>query len=567
LRLLGIVLAGFFVIILAYLILSPITLVLLLSIQSVDSQGVVHYSLSNFATFFQDRFIRNSLAVTFSFAISGALFATIVGVFVALLVARTNMPLRKTIEVLAIVSFFLPTTVTVIAWTDLASGRIGIINSFLDYMFRVQGPFVNVYTFGGAVFVGAIDTVPYVYLLTIGSLRNMDSSLEEAARISGSSMTRTLLRVTLPLAAPAIVSGGVFVFIFLLGMYVIPYVLGSQGGSGSFTTLSVQLVQFVETYPPNYGMAATLSIFILVPVIIFTFFRMRLSFGRKYAVITGKLRPTIIDLGPWKWVAFVFAFGYAFLAVILPYLMLVLISFQKYWSGSFQQALFTLGNFELVLSDPVLSEATRNGLFVAGVGATIGVLVGVSLSYLIDKSRIRGRAVVRLIILVPITIPGIVLGLGLLRVWVAVPLIFGSLWIIILGYIIGYLAYAFETISSAMLKVSGELEESSRISGASSLKTMTKITFPLLKPALAASWLLLFILFMKELGISLLLVGINNNVLSVAILGTLSNGGTCPCGGSISLAILSLLLSSIVVSALALFLKFFGVEGVTERRS
>jgi iron(III) transport system permease protein len=355
---------------------------------------------------------------------------------------------------------------------------------------------------------------PYVYLMVIGPLRRMDPALEDAARVHGAGFWMTVRYVTAPLMLPALLSGALIVFVTSAGLFDVPLALASPRGIAMIPTQVYSLVQ----YPTDYGRAAAIGVLVMAITVLFALAQRLYLSRRSFITVSGKgYRPRTISLGKWRGAALALELIYIGAAVVLPMFALLCVSFSRLWTGWPNPAQFSLYNFDFVLFHHDLAQrALVNSLIVAVVGASIGVLLGLFQAYYLQRGRSRWRTLVDSTLSLPLGIPGIILGLGFLILVIRTPL-YTTLTVIVIAYIARFLPFATRGISAMLLAISSELEESARANGATWLQTMREIVLPLIKPALVAAWLMLFVVFIRELGATILLYGQGTETLSVAM--------------------------------------------------
>ena len=506
---------------LIYAVLLPVVIYpigrLLLSSFWVDTIGdTTVWTLKNFTTAFAMRGVIEAVKNTLILAFGAVLLSTTLGTLTAWIIARTDMPFKKILEPLNMMPFYLSTVVGALSWQILGAPRSGILNLIAMNVLGLESPPFNIYTLTGMTLVCGFFLVPFVYLFTVGSFQNMDPSLEDAARVSGASNAQTMLRITLPLIAPAIISAGVVVFILMMGTFAIPLVLG---GPGKIRTLSTLIWSMLQFYPARYNMAATLSCVLFAVTVLLVMAQYKILSRRHFWTVTGKgFRPRLIPLGRWRW--FVLGINLVYLAVVLvPFLVLVFVSFVPGWSGGLNFDHFSLNNYSKVL---FTNEVTRRGLLNSAIisisGATIGIFVALVLAAVILRTRLPGRKGIDLIGMSPITFPSIVLGIAFLISWVKTPL-YGTLWILILAYVVNFIPTSLRSVSATMGGISPDLDESARISGASWFGAIRLILIPLMWPGLISAWLLLFVTFMREISSSMMLYVHGTETISIALIG------------------------------------------------
>ncbi len=442
--------------------------------------------------------------------ISGAL-----GLGLAWLVSRTDMPGRRWFEVFNLVPFFLSPYVGAISWVYLAAPYSGLLSRLLTDAFGLPPDFIAIYGIGGATWVLALFYTPYVYLFVIAPMRQMDPALEDAARVHGAGFWTTLRLVTIPLLFPALLSAALIVFVTSAGLFDVPLALASPRGIRTMPTEIYQLVQ----YPSDLGRAAAFGVVVMTVTVLLTLLQRRYLDRRRFVTVTGKgYRPRLVALGPGsRACALAFEIVYLGCAVALPAAALVMVSLSPIWTGTFSAAALTWHNFDYVLLDYSLTrQAMLNSLCLAVVGATLGVSISALQAYYVHRSAGRWRAFADAVLSLPIGIPGIILGLGFLILAVRTPL-YSTLAIILIAYVAHFFPLATRTVAATLMTVNPELEQSARASGAGWLQTMRFVLVPLVMPAIVAAWLMLFVIFIRELGATTLLYAQGTETISVAL--------------------------------------------------
>lgn len=477
-----------------------------------DAVGV---SLRNFAALFGDWRFYQAAGNTILCGLGATIASCALGLSLAWAVARTDMPGRRWFEIANLVPFFLSPYVGAISWIYLAAPHSGILTRFLSNRFGLPPDVIPIYGIGGAVWVLSLFYTPYVYLFVIAPMRQMDPALEDAARVHGASFFYTLRHVTLPLLSPALLSGALIVFVTSAGLFDVPLALVSPHGIRTMPTEVFQLVQ----YPSDFGRAAAFGVVVMIATVLFTVLQRRYIDRRRFDTVTGKgYRPRVIQLRlGGRIAALTLEIAYIVSGVLLPVAALLMVSFSSIWTGSLQLATLTTKNYEYVLFDYSLTQqAILNSLFLAVVGATLAVAIAVLQAYCVTRGRLRGRTLIDAALSLPLGIPGIILGLGFLILAIRTPL-YSTLTIILIAYIARFFPFATRTVTSMLLAINPELEQSARASGATWLQTMRLVMFPLLLPAIIAGWLMLFVIFVRELGATILLYAQGTETISVAL--------------------------------------------------
>ncbi len=507
--------------IVAAAVLLPLFTLVLSSFQVLDDLGFdTEWGLGNYREMVQDRIIRKAFLNTLLISTGTAVLATFLGVSLAWINARTNCPWRDRLEPFNLIPFFLSPFVGAIAWHNLAAPRVGLLNNLARTIFAIEGHIFNVDNIYGIIWVTGIFFTPLVYLFVIGSLRRMDPSLEDSARTTGAGLLRTTFTITLPLVTPAILSGAIIVFVTTAGEFGVPFKLGAPYG---WETLTTQIFTKAVGDDANHYLGASMSMTLGIITALFIWFQRRIIAPRAYTTVTGKgFRPNLIDLGAWKWAAFACNLTYIFVAVVLPIFCLFVMSLHPVWEGKIIAADLTFWNYKKVLffwwPEHIHSAVNGigNSLILAFTGATIAMILAIVVSYMIHRTKGRAAAVLDFLCVVPIGFPGIVLAMGVLVTYIKTP-IYATLWILLLGYITRFFPYGQRNVSAIMLAVSEDLDQSSRMAGATWLTTLRRITIPLLKPGIFAGWLLMFVIFLRELSISIILYTAGTETLSVGV--------------------------------------------------
>jgi iron(III) transport system permease protein len=531
----------------SFLVIYPLAHLIYGSLRTTMPGEPGMFTLHNFIEAFTSHKILSTIINTFIIMIGTTLVSAPAGIFLVWITTRTDTPFRRSLEVLNILPFLLSPYVAGIAWSLLLSPQIGILNKFLVNLFNLRHAPFDIFSIPGVIWVLSLYYTPYMYLFILGSFKTMDPSMEESARTCGSSLFKTTFKITIPLAAPAIISGCVIVFVHCAGQFGVPAHLIMPKGEYVLTTT---IMRFTQVYPQEYNSAAAVSMLLLVISALGIFLQRKFIKGKEYTTVTGKaFRPRLILLGKWKYLTLSANIIYLFLSIVLPYGTLLVVSFLTYWSGDVNPELLTLDNYRLVLlEDEAILRAIKNSIFVSTVGAFICLLITMLVAYLVNRTKIRGRGFFDYITMLPVGVPGMVIAVGLLWAWIRSPIpVYGTIWIIMIAFITRYTPYGMRAFSSSLLQLGPELEESARICGSSWFKTFIKILVPLLKPGFMAGWILLFILFMRELSTAIVLWYSGNEVISVQLFQLVRDGEFT------AVAALSIIQAIIILAGIMIF--------------
>lgn len=475
----------------------------------------VALSFGNFAGLLADEHFYGAVGNTLFCGACTTVLSLVLGTSMAWIVTRTDIPGRGWFETLNLVPFFMSPYVGALAWVFLVAPYSGLLQTMAQDMFGVSLSWLNIYSRGGVIWVLSLFYTPYVYLLVLSPLRQMDAALEDAARVHGASLRKTLQTITLPLMQPALLSSALIVFVTSAGLFDVPLALTATKGIRMVPTEIFSLV----SYPSDLGRASAYGILILVVTVGMTLLQRRHLGRRRYTIVTGKAyraRPIALS-GPAKLGLVILEVFYVGTSVVLPVLVLVAVAVSPLWTGRFNLSAITLDNFKYVLFDYSLTRgALRNSVELAVVGASIGVLLSVLQSYFLERVRSRFRGLADVLLTLPLGIPGIVLSLFFLTLAIRTPL-YGTLSIMLIAYVARFFPLSTRTVTASLIGLHPELEESARACGATWFQALRFVLIPLLRPALIAAWIMLFVVFIRELGASILLYTSGTETLSVAM--------------------------------------------------
>ncbi len=542
-------------------VIVPLVVLFVSSFKVLDPLGWdTTWGFGNYVTMFTDRIIPKAFVNTIIISSGSTVLATFLGVSLAWINARTNCPGRDYLEPYNLIPFFLSPFVGAIAWHNLGEPQTGLLNNLARDLFGIEGAIINIDNIWGVIWVTGIFFAPLVYLFVVGSLRRMDPSLEDSARTTGAGLFRTTMTVTLPLVMPGILSGAIIVFVTSAGEFGVPFKLSAPYG---WETLTTQIFSKAVGDDANYYLGAAMSMALGIITVFLIWVQQRYIAPRSFTTVTGKgFRPNVLDLGPWKWLAFGYNIFFIMVAVVLPIVCLIIVSLHPVWTGKIVLADITTVNYVKTLfwwRPEAISAATNgiiNSLYLSFGGASIAMALALVISYMIHRTKGFGVRMLDFLSMVPIGFPGIVLAMGVLITYIQTP-IYATLWILMLAYITRFFPYGQRNISSIMLAISEELDQSSRMAGASWFTTLRRITIPLLKPGLFAGWILLFIIFLRELSISIILFTTGTETLSVGVY-YLTNFENEPLTAALSMAQTVMLLIAIYA-----FRRLAGREALT----
>lgn len=508
-----------FLVVMGYLTLGPLVFLLLGTFS--DQNGLtLEVVREAYAAHALGDMVVNSLI----FAGGSAALAVAIGTTLALLIERTDIPGKSLIFAASLAPLVVPGILHTVAWILLASPRIGVLNQLLEPIFGPQ--VLDVFTMGGMVAIEGLHLAPLVFLLMVAVLRSMDPSLEEAAFTSGARTYDVLKRVTLPLMRPALSAAAIIMTVRSLGAFEVPALVGMQGGVWVFTS---RIWRALSGARADFGNAGAYAVALLGLTCLGIALHARLTRRRRaYQTVTSKgRRARTIRLGRWRRPAAVLLGLYLSITVVLPLLVLLYAATQPFYSVPSLASLsnMTLDNFREVLSLDQVLTATRNSVVLSIGTATLVMAATAVAAWLVVRSRIPGRWMIDGVASLPLAVPGLVIGVALLFVYLRSPVpVYGTLWLLLIAYVTRELPYGMRYSVASMLQVHSDLEESAQTSGASWLQTFRRVVLPLIAPGLAAGWIYLVIVSLRELSSSILLYSPGNEVLSILMWEQWQNG-------------------------------------------
>jgi len=365
-----------------------------------------------------------------------------------------------------------------------------------------------------------------VFLLLSATFRTANPEFEEAARICGASVWDTLRRITLKLALPSVLALALLVFVRAIEAFEVPALVGLPGRINVLTT-DIYL-DLSDVVPPDFGHASAFSVVLLLVVGVLLAFYNRLSKSAdRYHTVTGKgYRARMFDLGRGRHVATAIVLVNFLVILVMPLLALVWASllpfFQPIRLAGF--SMFTLENYKAVLSTSFYLDLLWNTLFIAAVSASAAMAITLIAGWFAARRK-RGAWILDQLATMPLIFPGIVLGVAVMQIYLAVPIpIYGTVWILIVAFVIRYLPYGMRYSYAGMLQIHHELEEAAGVAGATPMVTLRRIIAPLLAPSVLSGWLFIFLLAARVLSLPILLSGPDSQVVAVAMFDLWTNG-------------------------------------------
>jgi iron(III) transport system permease protein len=516
------IMAGAVIVVLGYLVLSP--LIYLIWRGLTTGRG---FGLSNIADAYSVPGTADMLLNSVLFACGSAAVSCVTGTALAFFCVRSNAPLKPLLYAASIVPLIVPGILYTISWVYLIGGNVGVFKKMFSSV-GLGALIPDAFSLPGMILIDGLHLSPLVFLLMYAAFKSTDPSLEESAMMSGASVPQTVRRVTLPLVRPALLGAVLIMVVRGLESFETPAVLGMPSGTWVFTS---RIYDALHTYPIKYDQASIYSLTLLLitalGLLLVQYMNRR---SERFQTVTGKgFRPRTLDLGKWRWPVSVGFTLYFVIAVVAPMLILVWMSLLPFYQTPGIQPLgsLTFSNYAELFDTRGVTESVKNSVILALTSATAVMLFTAVISWMVLKSNFRGRRLLDLLASFPLAMPGLVLGVALIFIYLRSPLpIYGTLVILFIAYVTRYLPYGMRYSTSSLGQVGAELEESAKMSGATWRDTFRRIVLPLMAPGLVAGWIYVVVVSVRELSSSILLYSQNTRVMSVTIWEFWQNGQT-----------------------------------------
>ena len=441
----------------------------------------------------------NSLA----YAGASAGIGVFLGAFYSWLVDRTNVPGRNLLRILILLPLGIPQFIKGLAWIFLLSPRIGIINVGFMEQLGTQTPLFNIFSLGGMVLVSSFGTISLSYLITSAALKGIDPSLEESSQAAGMGTMGTFFRVVLPLLRPAILAAFLLNFLGVLSLFDIAFIIGIPA---KILTLIVFVYTSVNSTIPDYSLGASLSFIYLaitVGLALFYMYTTRRSF--RFRTVGGReAGMKTINLGRWRYAGLAACLAILTISFFLLAAIIFLVSLTQSYNGHFSAFLRpTFENYRALYVDSNFWSAIQTSFVIAFSTALITMFLATMFAYAIIRSQGMRSKIFDFMGFLPTAFPGVVYDLGLLWVFIGLPIVnqlYGTIWPIILALVAIWLARPIRIITSRMIQISQDLESAASITGDHWIHIFRKVILPLLALSLFNSFVYVFIDSFRELG-------------------------------------------------------------------
>lgn len=446
---------------------------------------------------------------------------TIVGTFFAWLVTRTDLPWKRFMKGMFLIPFMLPSFIGALAWKMLLSPRAGYINRFFMDTFNLDDPLFNIYSYAGIIMVEIMYLFPFVFIQVCGALERMDPTLEESARISGAGLFTITRKITIPLVLPSILSGALLIMLYSMAHFGTVAVLGIENGIYNIPTLIYEKIHQSAGSFESIRTGTVLSTVLVFTAAFIIWLQNKVLAKGRFQIIAGKsFRPMELKLRGLRIPMMIFCILYIGFTIGLPTVVIFLVGGLPTYGLPFTWENLSLENYKFILFEHQLTkDAIFNSLTLGLSSALITMFAGVIISYVIVKMKVRGKGILEFLGMLPFSVPGSVIALGVILAWsgkFGVNL-YNTIWIILVAYIARYMAFSLKANSAALEQVHDSLVEAARACGATMWQALKDIVLPLVRPGMLAAFFLIFLPSLRELTVSILLYAPTTRTIGVAI--------------------------------------------------
>jgi len=501
---------------LALLVVYPVILLLIHSFEVGPFGRETHWGIDNWIAAFTEPQLISALWNTIGLAVTRQTISLLLAIGVAWLLGSTDLPGARWLEFGFWVTVFLPNLTVLVAWIMLFDGFNGVVNQLLQRLPFIHGPVFDIYSWWGIVAAHLLSgSVAISVMLLTPAFRNLDSSLEEASLTSGAGSIGTLVRIVVPVLAPAILVVTILSTIRALESFETELILGAPSKLDVFST---RIYRIAQREPPEYGMATALSMAVLLLMLPAIVFQQWYSARRSFATLGGKFVRRRTRLRGWRWPLLVLVTLMVCVMTVLPIGLVIMGTFMSLF-GYFNVAqVWSLKNWQVALNNATLMNATMNTLIIASGKAVVAMLAFTAIAYIAVRTRYAARGALDLLVWLPSTLPGIILSLGFLWLFLGTPFLrplYGTTFVLILVTALGSITLGTQVTKASLLQLGAELEEASRSAGASWWSTMRHIVLPLILPTVAVVGVLAFASGARATGAVALLSTHSNQPLSM----------------------------------------------------
>ena len=530
------------------LLIYPLYSLLLTSFQTnVFGQETI-YGIDNWRRIFSQPRMLNAIWNTVLLGLTRQLIAVVIGVAIAWAIARTNLPGRRWLEVGFWIALFMPPLPVTLGWVYLIGGRSGLLNQWLMQLPFVDAPVFEAYSWWGIIWVHLVtSTIAIKVFLLVPAFRTMDSSLEEAARASGASLPRMLIKVVAPLMAPIIA------VVFLIGIvrsmqaFEVELILGAPKRIDVYSTI---IYRTMNLEPPQHGTASALSILFFLSIIPFVLLQQYYAQGRQYGLVSGKFQSRLQDLGSWRWPLFGAIVGLLTIMTIVPFAFLLVSTFMKVFGSFDLDAPWTIDNWAHAFTSGDIARSMWNSIQLGVIAALAGMILFTVIAYLTVRRHDLPARALDFFTWVPTLIPGLVLSLGLLQMFTGLAIfrpVYGTMFVLVIAILIATMTIGTQIIRGSIRTLGRDMEEAAWAAGGSRFYTFHRVVLPLIAPSIAVIGLEIFATANSAIGIIILLGTGSTQPLSILQL-VLLDSGRFESGAVVGIVIMVLTVSAALLA-------------------
>ncbi|MGN0941892.1 MAG: ABC transporter permease [Selenomonadaceae bacterium] len=511
-----------------------------------------HFDLANTLSILKQPMTYEALTNSLIIASMSTIGSTIVGTFFAWLVTRTDIPYHNFMKSMFLVPFMLPSFIGAIAWKMLLSPNAGLINRFFMDHLGFDGPIFNIYSYYGISAVEVMYLFPFVFIQVCGALERMDPTLEESARISGAGLLTITRKITIPLVMPSILSGALLIMLYSMAHFGTVAVLGIERGIYNIPVLIYERIHQSGGSFESIRMGAILATVLVISAAIIIWAQRKILSTGHYQIIGGKsFRPTQLKLRGLRIPLMLFCFAYIGFTIVLPTVIIFLVGGLSTYGLPFTPENLSLDNYKFILFDfDVTRDAIFNSVTLGFTAAVITMFAGVMISYVIVKMKVRGKGILEFLGMLPFSVPGSVIALGVILAWsgqFGINL-YNTVWIILVAYIARYMAFSLKANSAALEQIHDSLIEAARACGATMWQSLKDIVLPLAKPGMLAAFFLIFLPSLRELTVSIMLYAPTTRTIGVAIYTLNEDGETVISCALAGIALIIIVLGQFIIN-------------------
>lgn len=492
--------------------------------------------------------LKNSLII----AAGTTLGSTVVGTFFAWLVTRTDLPYKGFMKAMFLVPFMLPSFIGALAWKMLLSPNAGFINKFFMNHFGFDGPLFNIYSYFGICLVEIMYLFPFVFIQVCGALERMDPTLEESARISGAGLFTITRKITIPLVMPSILSGSLLIMLYSMAHFGTVAVLGIENGIFNIPTLIYQRIHQSGGSFDAIRTGTVLATVLVITAALIIWLQGKILSKGHYQIIGGKsFRPMELKLRALRMPLLILCLVYIAVTIVLPTAVIFLVGGLKTYGLPFTWENLSIDNYKFILFDyKVTKDAIWNSVTLGLGAALITMFAGVMISYVIVKMKVRGKRILEFLGMLPFSVPGSVIALGVILAWSGQfgLNLYNTVWIILVAYIARYMAFSLKANSAALEQVHDSLVEASRACGASMWQSLKDIVLPLVRPGMLAAFFLIFLPSLRELTVSIMLYAPTTRTIGVAIYTLNEDGETVASAALAGIALIIIIVGQTLIN-------------------